>query len=324
MAIQDPTESTTSIVAELKKQSSDGTNVIKEYKDIFSKEKADGSDLKNDNIADEDAAFPLLKMFIEEKKQSAKDDKKKKWDFPSSPHTHFGKTLDDTYAAFLSWARVKQDKSKVNVSKALRRLESYADWMEDTGTDLTEPALTSESVKKAVDAWAFNSTIDSEGRFVWWMDMGKVDMKHVKKDFTPEDHLRAFVWYSHAVMYNESAQKNGLVYIQNINKLGMVDCFTLMPPKLSTKLDRLTLGVLPIKMHCMYMFESPTWVNVFMKIIGVFMSKKMKERMVFLKSWSETDKIGGLAAIPKGFGKVEGTMEESVIEDMYFSSESSA
>lgn len=152
--------------------------------------------------------------------------------------------------------------------------------------------------------------------------MGRMDIPQIKKEFKPEDHLRAFVWYSHAMMYNESAQKNGMVFIQNLAKLGMLDSFTMMPTKLSTKLDRLTIGVLPLKMQCMYMFESPTWVNVFMKIIGVFMSKKMKERIVFLKSWDETDtdKIGGLEAIPKGFGKVNGTLDESesVIEKTYF------
>ena len=192
--------------------------------------------------------------------------------------------------------------------------------MHDTGTDLTEPALTSDSVKKALDAWAMQSTIDSEGRLVWWLDIAQIDIPHTKKDFKPEDHLRCFVWYCHALMYNENAQKNGMVIVENLAKIGMIDCFTFMPAKLSTKLDKLTIGVLPIKMQCCYMFEPPTWMSVFMKIIGVFMSKKMKERMVMLKSWEEIDKIGGVESIPKGFGKVEGKLDlsDTVIEKQYF------
>ena len=116
-------ESTASVLSELKKQSSD-VNIIKEYKDMFSKEKSDKSDLATDQITDVgDAALELLKSLIEDA-YSSKDNKK--WNFKTSPHEHFDKTLDDTYKAFLSWARVKQDTSKVNVSKAFRRLESYA------------------------------------------------------------------------------------------------------------------------------------------------------------------------------------------------------
>lgn len=104
-----------------------GTNIIKEYKDMFSKEKSDGSDRTTDEIADYEggAALAHLKSLVESQKKMGKKDVSK-WEFAASPHAQFGKSLDDTYAAFLSWARVKEDGSKVNVSKAMRRLESYA------------------------------------------------------------------------------------------------------------------------------------------------------------------------------------------------------
>ena len=109
--------------------------------------------------------------------------------------------------------------------------------MHDTGTDLTDPALTPESVKKALDAWCFISSIDAEGRLVWWLDVAKMDMQKIKKEFKPEDHLRALVWYSHAPLYDENAQKNGLVFVENLNKIGIIEYFSFMPAKLSMKLD---------------------------------------------------------------------------------------
>ena len=54
--------------------------------------------------------------------------------------------------------------------------------MDDTGTDLIEPPLTSSSIKKALDAWQFNSSINSEGQLVWWCDMGRVDITKVKEE----------------------------------------------------------------------------------------------------------------------------------------------
>ena len=48
--------------------------------------------------------------------------------------------------------------------------------MDDTGDDLIEPPLTSSSTKKALDAWQFNSSINSEGQLVWWCDMGRVNI----------------------------------------------------------------------------------------------------------------------------------------------------
>lgn len=145
-------------------------NILKEYKDLFSKEKSSGSDKNDDRIADESESLAALKSLIEQKKSSIKDDEKRQiWEFRASPHEEFGKSLDDTYGAFLKWARLKQDHSKVNVSKALRRLESYAEWMDSASSDLTEPPLSSSSIKSCLDVWGMNSSIDSEGKFVWWI-----------------------------------------------------------------------------------------------------------------------------------------------------------
>ena len=191
--------------------------------------------------------------------------------------------------------------------------------MEETGTDLIEPKLTASSVKRTVDAWCMNASYDSEGHFLWWLDMSRVSIESIKNDHTPEDSLRAFVWYAHAVLYDDNAQKNGFKFVCNYDKLGMVTSFTLLPAKLATKLDRLTIGVLPLKMKNMVLLDSPTWVNIFMGLISIFMSKKMKQRIVNVKDWGKVEEMFGLDTTPKKFGKIEGKLEEDVIEKKYFS-----
>ena len=70
-------------------------------------------------------------------------------------------------------------KGVTNVSKAFRRLEAYAEWMEDTGTELTEPALIWDDDMAAVHrTWAMSTSVAQNGELVWWIDMGGIDMEN--------------------------------------------------------------------------------------------------------------------------------------------------
>ena len=320
---------------------SDGTNVIKESITTFSN--PDGSDKKGDLIVPTmNEAMVKIKELIEfdKSKNGTKKPKKiVKWEFKTSPHEQFGKTLDDTFEAFLYWARTNSssfnddndddDKKDggdgddtiagYNVSKAFRRLVSYAEWMDDTDDDLVEP-LTPESIKPALDAWAMKCSVDKEGNFCWWIDFAWIDINKIKKEISPKDSLRAMVWYVHYVMYDSSAQRNGIMFFENVTtKLGFIQMCTMMPMKLSTKLDRLTIGALPIKMKKMYIFDVPTWMDLLMKFMGMFMSKKMQSRIVVSKDMSIIEPLVGADAIPKRFGNLDcGKLEIDPVEAKYF------
>lgn len=209
---RDDPKNVNDMVATMNKHA-EGTNVIKESIITFSN--IDGSDKKGDAMipaSEPEKALELLKQLVAAAKDKAskKPRKKAKWDFRTCPHEQFGMTLDDTFRVFLLWSRTDEEKDKggksrknegsnrqTNVSKAFRRLEHYAAWMEDTGTDLTEPALTASSVQKALKVWAMRASVDKEGRFVWWIDMDAFDVETLKKELSVEDSLRACVWYSH-------------------------------------------------------------------------------------------------------------------------------
>ena len=83
------------------------------------------------------------------------------------------------------------------------------------------------------------------------------------------------------------------------------------------KLDRLTMGVLPIKMKALYIFEVAMWMSLFMKMAGMFMSSKMKERILICDDYSGVEEIVALEHIPKGFGTLQGGMEKDEAETKY-------
>lgn len=299
-------------------QNSDGTNVMKESMKTFSD--PDGSEKKGDIYTDStEEALVQLKDTIEKTKAKIRKEKKKaKWNFKSSPHKEFNKTLDDLFMCFIVWAKNKNS-GKYNVSKAFRRLETYAEWMEESTEDLTEPSLSATSVKDALDALAMRVSIDKEGFFIWWFDLTALDKQALRNDLKPEESLRAFVWYSHYIMFNKTAQEKGMVIVENCGKIGFFEIFNIFPMKLSVKLDRLTIGVLPVKCNKLLITEGPRWMKMFMKFMGMFVSKKMMQRIVFVKESKEVEELLGHECIPKNFGNLEGSLESDEVQKEYFS-----
>ena len=259
-----------------------GTGVIKESMKTFSS--IEGKDKNGDVFeADEGMAIARLTDMAAAAEAKASGTKKTKWRFATSPHAAFGKTLDDVFAAFVRWATADEEELtavvgegaggasesggggaaaavprpnlSINVSKAFRRLEAYAEWMHATGTDLVMPPLTADSVATAAAVWGMRLNTDKYGRWVVWFDMGSLDFKAVKA-LSAEASLRYFVWYANWCMFEETAQQRGMVVAENVAQCGFWQCCTMMPMKLGIKIDRLTLGVLPIKMKRMIITDS--------------------------------------------------------------------
>ncbi|KAL7545776.1 hypothetical protein ACHAWF_009123, partial [Thalassiosira exigua] len=272
----------------------------------------------DDVLADRSESLEVLKELVKEKRALADGDQqedgkealpseKNKWDLTNSPHAQFGKTIDDTYRAFLAWARVREgfgkeeDYGKINISRAMRRLESYADLLHDNDTVLTPSSLEAESVRARVRKWDFRTSVDAEGRLVWWVDTDRVDLK----DFSDEDYLQTVAWYAHAIMYHEASLENGFVVVQNLNHIGISEALALFPPRVGRKVSPMVMGAVPIQLKCVVHVEAPRWLNFF-AAITVGMSKKLKEVLLFLDDWSDVvDWFGGLEGIPKGWGKLE-------------------
>mmetsp|Transcript_40023 Transcript_40023/g.73929 ORF Transcript_40023/g.73929 Transcript_40023/m.73929 type:complete len:110 (-) Transcript_40023:118-447(-) len=91
--------------------------------------------------------------------------------------------------------------------------------------------------------------------------------------------------------------------------------------KLGLKLDRLTIGVLPVKMKRCFMLGSPTWWDILMKLMSPFMSKKLQQRIINVKD-EECERfvkaLGGVDYVPVGFNKCNGTLEKEIVSDTHF------
>merc|ERR1711865_1330655 len=79
----------------------------------------------------------------------------------------------------------------------------YLEWMHDNmATDMLARPLTLDSVKEVAAVWDMQSTISEDDKYIWWMDIGKMDKAKIKT-MDPQEHLRYVVRYSHLIMFDD-------------------------------------------------------------------------------------------------------------------------
>lgn len=240
----------------------------------------------------------------------------------------FNATQDELFTAFLKWAEKEDDnaaptKRKINLSKACRRLDAYLGWMNDNQQDLTDEPLTAASVAEAGKIWdvqiTYNNSKD-DGCFLWWIDLGRLD-KETMRTVSNRDHLRYIVWLSHLIMLDKHAQENGAMIVEDMGMIGFYKMATLVPPDLGAKMDRLTIGILPVKMKSIYIFGAARWMQLLMGLLKPFMSKKMRQRMVILPKKTNPqafcEEKFTRQSIPKGFSSLEGDADGRALVASY-------
>ena len=281
---------------------------------------ADGKTKKHDVIVNDlEKGIKLLNEYVTETQKN--DPANLYWALV--PLAQFGASKEDFLASFLKWAQKdfcsqdaeKPKKIEINVSKALRRVDAYFQWMNDNYKDLKEP-LTVDSISAAAKVWDIQVTYDEKGQFVWWIDMGAMDRDAIKA-LDSKDHLRYIVWFAHLVMFDEKARNNGALIVEDMGHIGFWKMATLLPHDLSVKMDRLTIGILPVKMKAIYVFGAATWMTMLMTFMKPFMGKKMRDRMVLLckKTDMQTfcDDLVTRANIPQDFCKIQGDAQRDTV-----------
>lgn len=86
-----------------------------------------------------------------------------------------------------------------------------------------------------------------------------------------------------------------------------------------TKLDRLTIGVLPVKMEACYLFNNPTWMRVMMALMSPFLGKKMRKRIQTLSKKTNPQEFFeehlGKDCIPTGITLLQGIVEKDLVAE---------
>lgn len=247
---------------------------------------ADGKNKRGDiTLESLDQALGLLNEYVNAKQESNHV-------MDLVPLKEFNATQDDFLLAFLKWAESEDPttkKQKINVSKAQRRLDAYFEWMKDNKAEFEEP-LTIESIEEAAKVWNIQITYDDDNHFLWWIDLGAIDKKELKK-LSNSAHLRYVVWFTHVVMLDKRAQDNGAMIVEDMGQMGFFQMATLVPSDLSAKMDRLTVGIVPVRMKAIYIFGAARWMSLLIGFMKPFMSKKMAARFNIIPAKTDKQKF---------------------------------
>jgi len=279
-------------------------------------------------------ALVALKEMIETAKEKGSVSQ---WGFQTVPFDEFDRSSEDLLMVFVRWAAADgapDDHTKcsregsvngrhktINVSKAFRRLENYAEWM-DHG-DLLDPPLTATSLETIWKAFEMEITYDDCGRLVWWLDLSKVDFDTIKA-MPPKEVHRLFVWISHYMLFSPQAQENGMVFCNSLGNISFWSFMTMLPLELGLKLDEFVISVIPLKTKFVLLMQRPPWAKFGFQLVKPFLKREMQRRVVVIEdglhppSFVE-DVVGGKAPIPDGFGDLEGTQNVDVVNSYFYS-----
>jgi CRAL/TRIO domain len=274
----------------------------------------DGGKRKKDDIMCS-SFVDAMKVFTELIREKSLE-----WTFESTPFADFSASKDDLIEAFVRWSHKIDDTDspsepvQYNLSKSYRRLLSYVDWMDKNCKGLN---LNGSTMKEISNVIKMKCTHDSNGRLVWWIDLESLDLKYIKANVSPVDILRYFVWFSHLILFDKQCQNNGVIIVQSVGNVSFVNLMSAISMDVSAKFDRLTIGVLPIKMKSVIVVHSPTWFRLLTALMSPFMGSKMRKRLQIIPNTIETkeylEETLGKDCIPKGFAQLEGNVEKDML-----------
>lgn len=250
----------------------------------------------------------LHALILKSVKKSSKRSKNYniKWTFRRSIHRIFDKTLDDIFLSFLRWSAVPiADRNfpfLLNVHRAFRRLEKYADWLEKYGEDLTDTTVDVDQVKGMLEGKVYRHNLDEHGKFLVW-----IDMSHAISEFhgmSKNDCFRFFAWMAHQAMFAENAQQSSLIQYC-AGQITFAEYNSIMDYKKWFGICKLGLSTSSLNIDHIYIIDAPGWMRSQYSLISRLLNKSTRSRFTIRKrkSLDVFEKLGILNSVPEGFGQ---------------------
>mmetsp|Transcript_11315 Transcript_11315/g.16623 ORF Transcript_11315/g.16623 Transcript_11315/m.16623 type:complete len:459 (+) Transcript_11315:140-1516(+) len=268
--------------------------LLQTFRSIFGS--AGGTNSRRDVFAD--TMEEALQLLIDMKTSSSKH----KWSTLESviPFHEFDRNgLDDLFLAYLHWSvsdgapnppekcslqgGVNGQSERINVSKAYRRLEAYASWMQRVLDDIQDPPLTAESISNIWKLFPMKLTYDECHRIVWWLDVGQIDLPLLKTEVESSEITRLFVWLSHYLLFQTEAQTNGIVFVSSLNQIGFWPFMTMLPVDTGMQLNEFVISVIPVKTNFVLLLERPAWAKFAFQLLKPFLGGNMQRRVIVIE-----------------------------------------
>lgn len=266
---------------------------------------SDGVESKDDIILVCGMADALSKL----KEMIAKTGDHKRWQFRGvhlGKALCFGKTEEDLYRAFLLWSQKPADREagRFNLSKALQRITSFADFQEKSFDKfLSTPVQFEEKGFEEMKAWLPSRVPDwtePSGAIIWEIDMGGLDTKALKVPVENKQIFRAMWMNMMQLMFDDACAIHGCIIVENLKGMGFSDMMTINNKfsGIQDELNQMFYGCFPFKMKSCVLVGSPWWMNALMAFMRLFISKKMSERIVSTDIKGAQKYVGGAEFLP--------------------------
>jgi len=203
-----------------------------------------------------------------------------------SLHLHrTGRTKQDVYKAFLTWAEVRSttDGPKAyNVDKALRKLQAFVDFQEEFFDKYFDTPVQPEefdTFKAYIDLTVPDSSPTASPL---WLFNGETSSLVPGEDIDGRTMVR-WLWslLVHS-MFDEAAAAHGLVLVNNMAGLGMYQTLRSQRewrPLRSELVRQMVYEAMPIKIKEIVYVNSPWWMNAFLGTIRRFIPTALSDKL---------------------------------------------